>query len=205
MLGRIAIAGSLALLPTLALADPCRAVNDQGWMPKGVTYGGTFSGPVVHVIDGDSFCVAIGDGQDRWVEVRLADFSAPELKAGGAKAKSTLERLAMGQQATCVAGAPSYDRVVSRCRINGRPVGDLMRAAGVKEGGNGGARGEPTWVGRLPVSRIPRTGSEPAPTSYGMSCAELRAKGGARRGEPGYRPEWDGDGDGIACEPYRRR
>lgn len=23
------------------------------------------------------------------------------------------------------------------------------------------------------------------------------------RGEPGYRVEMDGDGDGIACEPYR--
>jgi hypothetical protein len=22
-------------------------------------------------------------------------------------------------------------------------------------------------------------------------------------GEPGYRPEMDGDGDGIACEPWR--
>ncbi|MCR5874991.1 excalibur calcium-binding domain-containing protein [Phenylobacterium sp. J426] len=38
-----------------------------------------------------------------------------------------------------------------------------------------------------------------------MTCAQLRALGGARRGQPGYRPEWDGDNDGIACEPYRRR
>ena len=25
------------------------------------------------------------------------------------------------------------------------------------------------------------------------------------RGQPGYRPEMDGDGDGVACEPFRRR
>jgi len=35
-------------------------------------------------------------------------------------------------------------------------------------------------------------------------CDEVRAAGKAplRVGEPGYRPEMDGDGDGIACEPY---
>ena len=29
-----------------------------------------------------------------------------------------------------------YDRVIATCRVNGRRVGDLMRAAGVREGGN---------------------------------------------------------------------
>lgn len=39
------------------------------------------------------------------------------------------------------------------------------------------------------------------------NCAEARAAGAAPiyRGQPGYRPEMDGDGDGIACEPYRGR
>lgn len=36
-------------------------------------------------------------------------------------------------------------------------------------------------------------------------CNEVRAAGRApiMSGEPGYRDEMDGDGDGIACEPYR--
>lgn len=39
------------------------------------------------------------------------------------------------------------------------------------------------------------------------NCAEARAAGAApiRRGQPGYGAHLDGDGDGIACEPYRRR
>ena len=48
----------------------------------------------------------------------------------------------------------------------------------------------------------------PAPsTAYFRNCREAWAAGAAplRRGEPGYRPEMDGDGDGIACEPYRGR
>lgn len=36
-------------------------------------------------------------------------------------------------------------------------------------------------------------------------CNEVRSLGKAplNAGEPGYRPEMDGDGDGIACEPIR--
>lgn len=39
------------------------------------------------------------------------------------------------------------------------------------------------------------------------NCAAARAAGAAPlyRGQPGYRPQMDGDSDGIACEPYRRR
>ena len=42
---------------------------------------------------------------------------------------------------------------------------------------------------------------------YFRNCKEAWAAGAAplRRGQPGYRPEMDGDGDGIACEPYRGR
>jgi len=39
------------------------------------------------------------------------------------------------------------------------------------------------------------------------NCAAAWAAGAAPIyfGQPGYRPEMDGDGDGVACEPYRRR
>jgi hypothetical protein len=39
---------------------------------------------------------------------------------------------------------------------------------------------------------------------YYSGCREAWAAGAApiHRGEPGYRPEMDGDDDGIACEPY---
>ncbi|WP_336985572.1 thermonuclease family protein [Altererythrobacter aquiaggeris] len=42
---------------------------------------------------------------------------------------------------------------------------------------------------------------------YYRNCREARAAGAAPiyRGQPGYRPEMDGDNDGIACEPYRGR
>lgn len=42
---------------------------------------------------------------------------------------------------------------------------------------------------------------------YFRNCSEARAAGVAPiyRGQPGYRPEMDGDNDGIACEPYKGR
>ncbi|WBH18304.1 excalibur calcium-binding domain-containing protein [Sphingomonas radiodurans] len=46
-------------------------------------------------------------------------------------------------------------------------------------------------------------------SSYGAfrNCAAARAAGAAPlyRGQPGYGAHMDGDGDGIACEPFRRR
>ncbi|MXO58563.1 hypothetical protein GRI89_03275 [Altererythrobacter salegens] len=59
-----------------------------------------------------------------------------------------------------------------------------------------------------PASNIPRVVRQEATQSfdaYYPNCAAARAAGAApiRRGEPGYRPQLDADGDGIACEPYR--
>ena len=45
----------------------------------------------------------------------------------------------------------------------------------------------------------------PQPGDNWGGCKDARAAGTAPiyRGEPGYRDGMDGDGDGIACEPYR--
>jgi len=39
------------------------------------------------------------------------------------------------------------------------------------------------------------------------NCAQARAAGAAPvlRGQPGYGPHLDADGDGVGCEPYRGR
>src|SRR5690606_2502435 len=53
---------------------------DKGPMPTYLGRGASFAGPIVYVGDGDSLCVGVGSGPQAWVEVRLADFYAPELK-----------------------------------------------------------------------------------------------------------------------------
>jgi micrococcal nuclease len=184
-----------------AYADPCEAIPDNGPTPTYLSFGASFAGPVAYVIDGDSLCVATGEGHEYWVEVRLADFFAPELSTPqGRAAKVALERIALGRQAECVANLRTYDRIAARCRIGGHPVGDMMREAGIAEGGRGTGG---------PVTRGVRATPLSAPARQGVfaNCAAARAAGAApmHRGDPGYSSKLDGDHDGIACEPYRKR
>lgn len=124
------IAASLMALPEAAWADPCAAP-----LPSP---GTSFTGQVRYVGDGDSICVGSTSDAGTWIEVRVADFYAPELHTpDGPKAKAALERIALGRSASCTAGRRSYDRVVAQCTIGGASIGELMRRAGVAEGGRG--------------------------------------------------------------------
>jgi micrococcal nuclease len=126
-------------LATPALADPCTRIPDRGAAPAEAHRGAVFAGPVVYVGDGDSLCVETvgGIGGRGWVEVRLADFNAPEIsESGGRAARATLSRLVMGRRLTCVGENRTWDRIAARCTLNGQPVRDLLRRAGVREGGN---------------------------------------------------------------------
>lgn len=139
MNGRIIIVASiLGLLgPTAsAHADPCEAS-----LPSQV--GVRFSGVVQYVGDGDGLCVGTTADPKEWIEVRLADFDAPELhQPGGAAAKAALERIALHHATVCTtergrgSRVISYDRVIARCQIGADSIGELLRHAGVAEGGN---------------------------------------------------------------------
>ena len=123
-------------LPTAALADPC-----EGRLPSRA--GETFTGIVRYVGDGDSLCVGQSADPSTWIEVRLADFDAPELREpNGRRSRDFLIRTAGGRTVTCMAERGrsgrviSHDRVIAKCRVNGRRLGDLLRAARAPEGGN---------------------------------------------------------------------
>lgn len=130
-----AFAAAAALWAAPALADPCEA-------PLPRHPGQTFSGQVRYVGDGDSLCVGPGDDPATWIEVRLADFDAPELaEPEGGRARSLLTGIALGRWANCTARRGrtgrviTYDRVIATCLINGRSIGTLLRAKGAPEGG----------------------------------------------------------------------
>ena len=120
------------LTATRALADPCAA-------PLPTRAGATLSGRVEWNGDGDGRCVRTAAGL---VEVRLADFNAPEKgEHGWREARGALRDLAMNRWAVCTVRAGrygrtnTYDRVLAVCRVGGRRLGDAMRAKGVTEGG----------------------------------------------------------------------
>lgn len=185
----------------VATADPCTAIPEVGPTPSNLSPGSKFSGMVAYVGDGDSLCVALGPQPDSWVEVRLSDFYAPELSAtGGREARAALEDVVLWKQATCVAENRTYDRIAARCTINGQPISAMLRTAGVREGGNG------RRPQQVPATRRVVTAVSSSSGAF-RNCAAARAAGAAPlyRGQPGYGAHMDGDGDGIACEPYRGR
>lgn len=71
--------------------------------------------------------------------------------------------------------------------------------------GDGGVAAVTGKLKSLAVSAGWMRANAPQPGAYYRGCDEARAAGVAPlyAGEPGYREEMDGDGDGIACEPYR--
>jgi endonuclease YncB( thermonuclease family) len=132
------VAGALGLLCHIAPAhaDPCEA-------PLPSQAGVRFSGVVRYVGDGDGLCVGKTVDPKEWIEVRLADFNAPELQqAGGRAAKAALERIALHHEVICTTERGrggrviSYDRVIALCRIGADGIGDLLRRIGVAEAGN---------------------------------------------------------------------
>jgi len=120
-----------------------------------------------------------------------------------------------------------YGRTVAVCSVGGVEINRWLVEQGwalayVRYGGGvyleaqrqaqGARRGiwqgsfVPPWEYRRNPANPPSAGSPrstPVPTSvYYKNCAEAQAAGAAPiyRGQPGYRPELDGDGDGVACE-----
>jgi len=136
-MNRFVLTAALGLFATPALADPCEA-RVTGFKP-----GATVAGEIRYVGDGDSLCIGPGRDPSTWVEIRLADFYAPELnEPGGRAAQRALEAL-MGRRAVCTAQrgqggrTASYDRLIATCRVQGRSIAEHMRTAGVQQGGRG--------------------------------------------------------------------
>ncbi len=130
------ICAGILLVPAAARADPC-----EGRLPGRA--GETFAGIVRYVGDGDSLCVGNTADPAAWIEVRLSDFDAAELHSPTGRAdRDRLVRVVRGRRLDCVAvrgrngRVVVYDRVIASCQLNGRRVGDLLRAAGGREGGN---------------------------------------------------------------------
>lgn len=123
----------LLLIASPAVADPCNA-------PLPTREGQTFSGKVGYVVDGDGLCLVTRGGL---LEVRLADFNAPELNGPlGRAAKDHLASITRDQWLVCTVTrgrngrTVSFDRVIAVCRVGGRTLAALLRERGAPEGGN---------------------------------------------------------------------
>lgn len=170
-------------------------------------------------VDGDT----LRCGEER---IRLIGIDAPELPGHCAErrecapgdpyeATSSLAALARGRAEIERHGRDRYGRTLARVRVNGEELSCAQVAGGFavyrSDWDQAGSVGTACGLTATPVTFKPPSSRRPAlqrPVSNPYrNCAAARAAGAAPlyRGQPGYGAHMDGDGDGIACEPYRRR
>ncbi len=83
----------------------------------------------------------IGRDPSQWLEIRTADWNAPELNTReGRQAKAVMDQL-VGRRAVCTVQRgrtgrlTSYDRLIASCRVEGRSIGETMTNHGIAPGG----------------------------------------------------------------------
>ena len=177
------------------------------------------------VVDGDTL-------RCNYEVLRLIGIDAPEMPGhcreerkcapGDPHAsKLALQSLTIGTAEISRQGRDVYGRTLVRVRVNGVDLSCAQLAAGHAiyradwdefglVGADCGIVKPPPPVRTSPrVRRAAGNRSGAQSTTSGWSyrnCTEARRAGAAplRRGTPGYGAHMDGDGDGVACEPYRR-
>lgn len=109
-----AVAAALVALAfvTPALAQTCRA--------QAPATGQTISGPVLHVIDGRTLCVAQGPTPDQWIPVRISSAMAA-LPAD----RERLMAVAFAQSLQCrITGGGAVK--AATCTVAGRPLDAVL-------------------------------------------------------------------------------
>lgn len=176
-------------------------------------------------VDGDT----LNCGGER---IRLIGIDAPEMPGHCQEgrecapgdplaSRASLGVLARGKAEIERDGRDHYGRTLARVRVNGTELSCAQIAAGHaiyrQEWDQFGQVGVSCGVvaakpseapSRAPGRRLAHATSRPAVSAGAFrNCAAARAAGAAPlyRGQPGYGAHMDGDGDGIACEPPRRR
>lgn len=174
-------------------------------------------------VDGDT----LRCGQER---IRLIGIDAPEMPGHCEQgrecapgdpiaARASLAGLARGSAEIERDGRDYYGRTLARVRVNGTELSCAQLKSGHavyrSEWDQFGTIGAGCGVeAARPVAAAPRRKggrrSERQPVASSgtfRNCAAARAAGAAPlyRGQPGYGAHMDGDGDGVACEPYRGR
>ncbi len=176
---------------------------------------------VYHVVDGDTVDVRHSDGTEE--RVRVIGIDTPERgECGFGPATTAMADLLDGQEVALVGGARDdrdrYGRIIRYVDVDGVDAGLSLIEDGLaisrydSRDGYGGHDREAAYVAAdagltggcdaptpAPATSAP---SSDVPSDGFATCASARDAGAApvRRGDPGYHPRLDGDGDGVGCE-----
>lgn len=125
MIGSAALTAAFSLF---AAAGEARAADlEQPCTGPSPVAGVEIKGPVLHVIDGATLCVALGFEPDTWIPLRLLDAppESPIRKAStsGAHPRGALMEAAFGKMALCRTVKDRDGRTAAACEVDGKPLG----------------------------------------------------------------------------------
>lgn len=131
--GSVVFAAGLSLC---ALAGPANAAPAGPCTGPSPVAGVQIRGPVLHVIDGETICVALGYAPDEWIRLRLADapVASPIRHISNtpqADPKSVMMAAAFARMAECRTELDANREVVAVCTVDGVPLGRALRDGGV--------------------------------------------------------------------------
>ena len=126
----------VAGLSLCAVAGDAKADTAQPCTGPSPVAGVQIRGPVLHVIDGDTICVALGYAPDEWIRLRLADAPQPSLVHRVSNRDETDPRAVMmaaafAKMADCVTERDRTGEIVAVCTIDGVPLGRSLRDGAV--------------------------------------------------------------------------
>jgi micrococcal nuclease len=83
-------------------------------------------GPVLHVLDGNHLCVALGATPDTWLEIELPDAGLVHAASNPSDdSRGALMSVAFAQNVTCRIVDRATNGAVAACSLDGQPLGDL--------------------------------------------------------------------------------
>lgn len=126
MIGSAVLTAAVSLFAPVGEARAAEA--DRPCTGPSPVAGVEIKGPVLHVIDGRTLCVALGFDSDTWIPLRLveAPVGSPLLKAStGADTgapRGLLMEAAFAKMAVCRTLKDEDGTVVAACEIEGKPL-----------------------------------------------------------------------------------
>lgn len=112
---------ALATLLSLALSTaPAPSAAPCTGNPPPV--GELLRGPVLHVLDGVTLCVALGATPDTWVPLQLAEARTGFQTSHGTPTRGTLMAVAFAQDVTCQVIGVSGGRNLADCWVDDRLI-----------------------------------------------------------------------------------
>jgi len=82
-------------------------------------------GPVLHVLDANHLCVALGATPDTWLKVELPDAGLVRASSADGNPRGALMSVAFAQNITCRIVDRATNGVVASCTLDGQALGDL--------------------------------------------------------------------------------